>query len=26
MGYTLMTEQRGPKGLVADAVGAERAG
>jgi G6PDH family F420-dependent oxidoreductase len=25
-GYTLMTEQRGPKGLVSDAVGAERAG
>ncbi|WP_037076151.1 TIGR03557 family F420-dependent LLM class oxidoreductase [Pseudonocardia spinosispora] len=26
VGYTLMTEQRGPKGLVADAVGAENAG
>jgi G6PDH family F420-dependent oxidoreductase len=26
MGYTLMTEQRAPKGLVADAVAAERAG
>ncbi|MCF7547592.1 TIGR03557 family F420-dependent LLM class oxidoreductase [Pseudonocardia sp. WMMC193] len=25
-GYTLMTEQRGPRDLVADAVGAERAG
>lgn len=25
-GYTLMTEQRGPRGLVDDAVGAERAG
>ncbi|RKE17385.1 TIGR03557 family F420-dependent LLM class oxidoreductase [Streptomyces sp. TLI_171] len=26
IGYTLMTEQRGPRDLVADAIGAERAG
>lgn len=25
-GYTLMTEQRGPRDLVSDAVGAERSG